>query len=60
MKILADIKNESGIMLVSHNMEQFEELATRLVIMENGQIVGETNDIAYGIKQVMNKKNQGQ
>lgn len=60
MDILADIKNESGIMLVSHNMEQFEELATRLVIMENGQIVGETNDIAYGIKQVMNKKNQGQ
>ncbi len=60
MDHLADLKDESGVMLVSHNMEQFEELATRLIIMESGQIVGETDDIAYGIKQVMNKKKQSQ
>jgi len=50
-----EIKKDIGILLVSHNMEQFEELATRLVIMEKGKVLGETKDISYGIKQVMNK-----
>jgi len=58
MDRLGELKGDAGIMLVSHNMEQFEELATRLIIMENGTIVGETDDIAYGIKQVMNKKKE--
>lgn len=57
MNKLKEISPKVGIMLVSHNMEQFEELANRLIIMEKGRIVGETNDVAYGIKQVINQKN---
>jgi len=57
MDKLHEIKKDIGILLVSHNMEQFEELATRLIIMEKGRIVGETDDISYGIKQVMDKGN---
>ncbi|WP_143764557.1 ABC transporter ATP-binding protein [Owenweeksia hongkongensis] len=56
MDTLHSIREDTGVLLVSHNMEQFEELATRLVIMEKGRIIGETDDIAYGIKQVMDKK----
>lgn len=56
MDQLAHRSDELGILLVSHNMEQFEELATRLVLMEKGQVVGETDDIAYGIKVATSKK----
>ncbi len=56
METLAKIKQQSGILLVSHNLEQFEELATRLLLMENGKLVGETEDIAYGIKQMVNNR----
>jgi len=55
METLSEIKEKSAVMLVSHNLEQFEQLATRLIIMENGTIVGETDDISYGIKQIMTK-----
>ncbi len=56
MDAIKERKENMGILLISHNMEQFEELATRLVIMDQGRIVAETDDIAYGIKQVMDKK----
>ena len=49
-------KEQMGILLISHNMEQFEELATRIIIMERGRIVGETDDIQYGIKVATEKR----
>ncbi len=56
MDTLKTIKDQMGILLISHNMEQFEELATRLVVMEKGKIVLETDDVKAGIKYVMDKK----
>lgn len=56
MEAIKQRRDNMGILLISHNMEQFEELATRLVIMDQGKIVAETDDIAFGIKQVMDKK----
>lgn len=56
MDAIKQKKEDMGVMLVSHNLEQFEELATRLVIMDHGRVIAETDDIAYGLKQVMDKK----
>ena len=52
MDYLNAMKGDIGTLLISHNMEQFEQLATRLILMEKGQIIGETDDISYGIKQM--------
>lgn len=52
MNHLKQIKDNIGTLLISHNMEQFEQLATRLILMEKGQVIGETDDIAYGIKKM--------
>jgi len=52
MNYLKEIKSNIGTLLISHNMEQFEQLATRLILMEKGKIIGETDDIAYGIKKM--------
>jgi ABC-type polysaccharide/polyol phosphate transport system ATPase subunit len=49
-------KKDMGILLVSHNMEQFLELATRLVVMQKGKIVLETRDIQAGLDYVMRHK----
>lgn len=53
---LKEIKKEMGILLISHNLEQFEQLATRLVVMEKGKIVLETSNIQEGIKYVVDSK----
>lgn len=53
MEKIKEKKAEMGTLLISHNLEQFEELATRLIIMKEGRIVGETDDIQYGIKQAL-------
>jgi lipopolysaccharide transport system ATP-binding protein len=49
-------KEQMGVLLISHNMEQFEEMATRLIVMEKGRITCETDDIAYGIKLATSKR----
>jgi ABC-type multidrug transport system ATPase subunit len=47
-----------GILLVSHNLEQFEELATRLVVMDHGRVVLDTPQVAEGIDFFMQIKNK--
>ncbi len=56
MDTLKERKSEMGILLISHNLEQFTELATRLVIMEKGKITKETSNIQEGIQYVLDHK----
>lgn len=58
MDLLKERRSEMGILLVSHNLEQFEELATRLVVMEQGQVVLDTPDVHEGIAYFLQIKKQ--
>jgi lipopolysaccharide transport system ATP-binding protein len=57
MDLLKERRGEMGILLVSHNLEQFEELATRLVVMDQGKVVLDTPDVREGIAFFMQIKN---
>jgi lipopolysaccharide transport system ATP-binding protein len=50
MDAIAERKNEMGVLLVSHNLDQFEELATRLLVMDHGQVMMDTPQVKEGIE----------
>ena len=56
MRTIKEIRKDMGVLLVSHNMEQFHELANRIVVMEHGRIVLETTDVDKAIAFAMLKK----
>lgn len=56
MNTLKEIRKDMGVLLVSHNMEQFMELATRIIVMEKGKVVMETTDIPKAIKYAVKDK----
>ncbi len=57
IRTLKEIHKDMGVLLVSHNMEQFHELATRIIVMEKGRIVLETKNVDEAIAfAVKNKK----
>lgn len=58
MKALKKVKENTAILLVSHNLEQFTELADRLVVMEKGKVVLETRNIQEGIDFALRNKPQ--
>ena len=56
---LKEISQNMGVLLVSHNMEQFQKLATRMIVMEKGKIVMDTVDVQKAIDHALKEKNEG-
>ena len=54
---LKEISQNMGVLLVSHNMEQFQKLATRMIVMEKGKIVMDTVDVQKAIDHALKEKN---
>lgn len=56
MTTIDGMKNKMATILISHDIEQYQKLATRLIIMDKGRIIGETTDIENGIKEALIKR----
>ncbi len=56
MEALKEVKKDTAVLLVSHNLEQFTELADRLIVMEKGRVVHESTDIQEGIDFALSNK----
>ncbi len=58
LKKVAEMSKNCGVIMISHNMEQFENLADRMIIMQKGRIAENTADIKRAIQIVVDKKNE--
>lgn len=53
-----EMSKDCGIILISHNMEQYRELVNRMIVMEHGRIIMDTNDVEKAITFIQTKKQE--